>query len=131
MIELDPRKERNRDKTKKQNETETGPEEMRSKVSQNLSANVMIFIIIIIYLFFSRGECRINGMMMLKEEENVVWGRLIIEQVVVSQFISRWKAFRAKLDILQLCIIQPGGDRYPVRKPCQVRNDPKSSVLKS
>jgi len=32
-------------------------------------------------------------MMMLKEEEIGVWGRLIIEQVVVSWFISRWKAF--------------------------------------
>ena len=34
MIELDPWKKikRKRDKTKKKNETETGPEEMRSKV---------------------------------------------------------------------------------------------------
>jgi len=55
-------------------------------------------------------------MMMLKEEEIVVWGRLIIKQVVVGRFISGWKAFQAKLDI-----IQQGGDRYPVRKPCQVR----------
>ena len=70
-------------------------------------------------------------MMMLKEEEIVVWGRLFIEQVVVGQFISGWKAFRAKLDILQLHIVQQGGDRYPVRKPCQVRNDLKSSVSKS
>src|SRR5882724_12915079 len=44
MIELDPwEKIKNRDKTKKQNETEMGPEEMSSKVSQNLSADVMIF----------------------------------------------------------------------------------------
>ena len=44
MIELDPwEKIKNRDKTRKQNETETGPEEMSSKVSQNLLADVMIF----------------------------------------------------------------------------------------
>ena len=83
MIELDRWKKikRNRDKT---NENEMGPEEMRSKVSQNLSADVMIF---------SQGVCHINGKMMLKEEEIVVWGRLFIEQVVVRWFISGWKAF--------------------------------------
>jgi len=57
---------------------------MRSKVGQNLLADVMIF---------HRGVCCINGKMMLKEEEIVVWGRLFIEQVVIGQFISRWKAF--------------------------------------
>jgi len=99
-----------------------GQEEMRSKVGRNLSADVMIF---------SQGVCHINGKMMLKEEEIVVWGRLFIEQVVVRWFISGWKAFQVKLDILQLCIVQQGGDRYTVRKPCQVRNDLKSSVSKS
>ena len=106
----------------KTNENETGPEEMRSKVSRNLSADVMIF---------SWGVCRINGKMMLEEEEIVVWGRLFIKQVVIGRFISGWKAFQAKLDILQLRIVQQGGDRYTVRKPCQVGNDPKGSVSKS
>jgi len=50
-------------------------------------------------------------MMILKEEEIVVWGRLFIKQVVVGQFISGWKAFQTKLDILQLHIIQQGGDK--------------------
>jgi len=83
MIELDRWKKikRNRDKT---NENEMGPEEMRSKVSRNLLADVMIF---------SWGVCHINRKMMLKEEEIVVWGRLFIEQVVVRWFISGWKAF--------------------------------------
>src|SRR5882724_2146467 len=67
MIELDPQKKtkRNRDKTKKQNETEMGPEEMRSKVGQNLSADVIIIIIfiIIIYIYIyieSGGVCRMG-----------------------------------------------------------------------
>ena len=63
---------------------------------------------------------------MPKEEEIVVRGRLFIKQVVVRWFISRWNAFQVKLDI-----VQQGGDRYPVRKPCQVRNDAKSRISKS
>jgi len=59
-------------------------------------------------------------MLMLKERRRNrkmmgCWGKSIIEWGVVGWFICRWKAFRTKLDILQLCIFQQRGDRYMVR----------------